>query len=257
MDFSEFNQTERGQTADWVWWGGIAIIALSTIAASVFFFAADENQMLISEEKKRIEFSDSVHTPRTKVKSQKLSSAIPGNVITTEQISYYPIKGETLHDVVLQMRVTGPKDRDGNVLRDYAGVAIPDYDWDIDWGIVKNECVLTKVSVSVNTEISVPEWTTPHFASLDEKSEWRRYSKALLKHERQHKKYHDDGARLLRKKLIKLPGQPTCAQLEEKMQRAYERIIDDVRARNERFDCREYKCGRPAAWTQIRYEPTS
>lgn len=178
-----------------------------------------------------------------------------GDVSTHEDIAYYSVYGKTLKDVVAQMRLTGPSDRNGNVLREYAGVAIPDYSWDIDWQEVDNRCLLTSVSISVTTTISLPEWKNDDTATPSERAEWRRYSRDLLTHERKHKTYHDEGAEELRESLLALPAKSTCAELEQDMHSAYRRMIARVEDRNARFDCQEYRCGQTAAWSRIRHQP--
>ena len=97
------------------------------------------------------------------------------NIIRTD---YYEVRGATAPALLASMRANQP----------FAKHASTEWhvDWNYDWLLKPDECILRSFSVRVRVRFTLPQWIDSQLADEALQGEWKRYSDALRVHESGH-----------------------------------------------------------------------
>lgn len=147
-------------------------------------------------------------------------------------VTRFPITAATVAGIRAQIDRDGPRFNG----RAWDGAT----HWSIRWNYaLRTEpgsgCRINDVRVQVRAEITMPEWLPSAESDDDTKLWWRRYESGLMEHEAGHARLAVDAANRIRRALNGRLGM-TCAALGESANEDGQKILDDMRARQARYD---------------------
>ncbi len=108
----------------------------------------------------------------------------PAGVSGHTSVVYYTVTGNTVEEIRAEMRRLGPKVGGGT----YFAESRSPMRW--NWRFERtgtSYCSINDVTVSINSEITLPRWTAPEDAEPALIDEWNRFLSALETHEAGHK----------------------------------------------------------------------
>ncbi len=142
---------------------------------------------------------------------EPITASVPHATMT-----YYSIAGRTAGQLRAQLNVRGPTDGSG---AHFDAVTRWRYSW--SWpGYGTAACRLGKADVTVRVQVVFPRWTPPTGADAGLVASWRRYVRALARHELG----HADFARGHRAAVLHAIRGATCASAVAAAQRQLDRI---------------------------------
>ncbi|MGB7335129.1 MAG: DUF922 domain-containing protein [Salaquimonas sp.] len=109
--------------------------------------------------------------------------------------------------------------------------------------VVKNgRCVVDKVDITLNVEYIYPKWVNSGSASREMRNHWMAFYKELKRHELQHGKIAQEGAKALEKEIKTMKGHTRlgCKDMGAFAGYKLNRVIRKTRSQQKLFDRREY-----------------
>lgn len=132
------------------------------------------------------------------------------NVVLKEKVTYYSVSGSTGREIFKNMLDSGPKVGRRN---DHA-LATTEYEYDVknvDLVIQNGRCVPKNLEVHVSVKYTYPRWRGSKRASSSTRRAWKKFSKSVVWHEKQHVKialdYAEDYAKALQKMRLRTSNQ--------------------------------------------------
>lgn len=104
------------------------------------------------------------------------------------------------------------------------------YRW---WRDASGRCAMTRVTVSLRTEVQLPELLT---ATEAQRAMFDRYIAALDRHEQGHVQIGRDAARAVQQALASLPEAPDCPTLESRADALGNRLVAEYADREREYD---------------------
>lgn len=98
--------------------------------------------------------------------------------------AFYTIHGVTATDIRNQIIRCAP--REGDSTAKFTGETSYRLNWQYNITSDGSKCYLSDVRVGLNTQINMPDWQTDPAASARLRSEWQRFTTALMSHEQGH-----------------------------------------------------------------------
>jgi len=147
-----------------------------------------------------------------------------------QSLTTYEIHGTTARELTQQMVTLGPPDGDG---RRFAANTRWTVRWTYPYARSARGCTTGPVRTDVTVKIVLPHWI-PVRPQLE--TEWVRFSRALRHHEDGHREIGVEAAREIAAALVRLEPQPTCEALETAADSLGERLLQEARNRDKRYD---------------------
>ena len=145
----------------------------------------------------------------------------PASVNGHTDVIYYDVQGATFDELRRALRADGPK-VDG---RSFVGETRSPMKW--NWrleSVGASQCSIREVTVSVNTQVTLPRWRPPPEADPALVVEWNRFVHALETHESGHK---DISARAGRDIVARLRGMTgSCSQINSNANEIARAIVE-------------------------------
>jgi predicted secreted Zn-dependent protease len=112
-------------------------------------------------------------------------AAKPKPPVKRATMVYYAVGGATPEQLRERLDARAPKSPDG-----YRGDAYTRWEYRWNWpGYGSASCSLTRAVVTVRVVVSFPRWTHPKAAPASLAAAWKRYTRALARHEQGHVDY--------------------------------------------------------------------
>nr|PZN74272.1 MAG: hypothetical protein DIU57_19450 [Pseudomonadota bacterium] len=139
-----------------------------------------------------------------------------------ETIKYYDVRGTTIEELRHEVYSRGPYDSTG---QRFAGWA----EWRIRWWYDREQvpqgCKVSRAVTETDIEYTLPRWVDAANAPEELRETWNRFVEALTVHEQG----HGDLARALAAEIEfairNLPPEPTCEELDRKVNELANRMI--------------------------------
>jgi predicted secreted Zn-dependent protease len=143
-------------------------------------------------------------------------------------VEHYDVRGADGNALLADLARRGPKG--------FHGMTNWRYDYRYRYEPApRGGCRVSSVSTSVSGRILMPRWVDEAKAAAPLRETWQRYVAALMRHEEGHMANGQALSRALQSDLGALTA-PTCEQLESRVDRTAQALIDDHRARDHRYD---------------------
>jgi predicted secreted Zn-dependent protease len=147
------------------------------------------------------------------------------SVTPPETVKHYDVRGTTLDTLRAEVFSRGPLDRSSR--QRFAGWT----DWEINWRYefaeVPESCRLQQVSAEAHVVYTLPRWVDEAKATPSLRVAWTRFSDALTEHERGHGEIARKLAKRVEAEMRAIPPQPTCAELERRINALGAEIVDN------------------------------
>lgn len=112
--------------------------------------------------------------------------------------------------------------------------------WNITWKFRHDQtpqrCAIATFSLRLSSVIDLPGWVNRSEAPKDVQTRWDRYERALRRHEDGHRDNGVAATYELARQLRALKPQPDCDSLNREISRIGERIVEEYRKRDRKFD---------------------
>jgi predicted secreted Zn-dependent protease len=161
-------------------------------------------------------------------------------LIGTNDLKYYDVQGRTPGDVAKSMQALGPE------ANEFFGH--PRSSYSATWHKRKDgagQCDLLSVQVTTASQMMLPRWTPPADTGPGSSAEWRRFMSALQRHQVEHKRISDRGARQLLDGLLGL--KTFCSEVPRDVKRLTDSINVQTQSRQAAYDLRTHRGGTQGA----------
>lgn len=142
-----------------------------------------------------------------------------------ETVRHYEVRGITLDALRNDVFSRGPAD--SRKKQRFAGWT----DWEIRWRFAYVEtaesCRVQTVSTEAHVTYTLPLWVDRPKASTALQDAWDRFSGALIEHEKGHGQLAHKLAKRIESAMRQVPPQPTCTELERRINELGSRMIDE------------------------------
>ena len=142
---------------------------------------------------------------------------------------HYPVTGENVASAYRSLRARGPGG--------FAGWARWKVDYQYSSKAAPMGCVITTVTIRIESEIMMPEWQEEKNASMSDQASWRAMYSQLNRHEDGHVQHGREFAILLKERLLGIGAVP-CGQLQTRTQQEYQLLYDNLKNRDAEYDRR-------------------
>jgi predicted secreted Zn-dependent protease len=163
--------------------------------------------------------------------SQKVYATSLGSGVIDSQIAtnHYEVQGSDYVSLSRSLKANGPKG--------FHGLASWRITYEYTTERQQNACRIATVRLKVSGEILMPKWTDEAAAPLELQRRWNNYYSALKRHEDGHIQHGKELAQLVNERLLGL-GDVSCSQLPSLAQGAFQRLYDNLKARDREYDVR-------------------
>lgn len=150
--------------------------------------------------------------------------------------SYFDIAGRTVPEIETQLEQKGP--RLASTGRRHPGATRMEFNTQLKYGIVRNRCAVTKVTVKVSARVILPRWKQ-RGAERDVRTIWETLSADIKRHEEQHVVIAERHGRELDAALRKLAPGHSCEEVARRAQDLTDKILRKHDREQDRFDVEE------------------
>ena len=148
---------------------------------------------------------------------------------------YYTVQGKTPQAIRQSIETRGPRGDGGR--RFHASTR-----WSVEWGYRWTEsnhrCKLRQPQVNLKVNMLLPKLDGKVSLSAARQVEWDIYTKALLRHEQQHREYAVAAANELERELQAIDGWHDCQRLEQMINQRADDVLEKYAALEQEFDRR-------------------
>jgi predicted secreted Zn-dependent protease len=178
----------------------------------------------------KMEYSDQpcVSGTTTPMKLQVIGGA-QGLIDFQVTTRHYPVTGGDFASALQSLRARGPSG--------FAGWARWKVDYQFSNEAVASGCRITAVTVRVDGEILMPQWSEEKSASSPDQASWRTMYSQLKRHEDGHIQHGREFALLLKERLMGIGAVP-CEQMQSHAQREYQQLYENLKNRDQEYDRR-------------------
>lgn len=148
----------------------------------------------------------------------------PAGATVTMRDANYAIAGDTAAELVEAMRAQNLVDPAGD-----AAFALTTWNvvWNYKWVTSGGKCGIGDLAVKVDVVTTLPSWDPPTTADRRLIDNWKRFTDALILHERGHAQNGLDRAAEVAAAMARVDPRPTCNALESTADAAGAAIIND------------------------------
>lgn len=146
---------------------------------------------------------------------------------------FYTVEGETAPQLVAEIQNRGPLWNNG-----YRYEAMHTWKLNRSFGVAQmgDRCILSTPTITVETDIMMPQWEPPAHASGQLVANWQHYTKALKQHEDGHRQISIEAGTQVLQRLRTLPNFATCAELRTEAKAVVAEILEQTRQRQHDYD---------------------
>lgn len=161
--------------------------------------------------------------------------AVPAMAESTvrREVRYYEVRGTTAAAIRESLNQAGPVGSDGERWDGYTR-------WSLRWRLQLADdaggCRVMAVETAVDIETTLPRWDEPPRADRGLARRWQKYLSALTEHEDGHGRIGEDTAAAIRRSLVRLPAEPTCAEMSQAANVTAEQAVHDAALRERQYD---------------------
>jgi predicted secreted Zn-dependent protease len=156
-------------------------------------------------------------------------------VMTTDTVERYPIRGTSEAELRIEMSAKGPLGASGRRFDGYTR-------WNINWRYQYRQdgasCGISTVTTDVKVTTTLPEWSDERAAPERLRTRWREYLAALTEHENGHRTHGMDAAREIDRGIAALSAQASCGVLGNAANDLGNQIIRQYNERDLDYDRR-------------------
>ncbi|HEX8846539.1 MAG TPA: DUF922 domain-containing Zn-dependent protease [Pyrinomonadaceae bacterium] len=149
------------------------------------------------------------------------------------QTTYYEIYGATVGELNAQMRKLGPADKSGR--RHHAFTK-----WDVSWTYTcqnqGGDYSLGSLGVKLKVTFIMPRWAASSDADKEVVNKWKKYLRALQKHEDGHKDIGIEAGDEIVRRVEELESYASCQELGEAINSAAQAVLEEQRQKEIRYD---------------------
>ncbi len=164
-----------------------------------------------------------------------LTSLATASPTITEHTTYYKISGDTPAELRTQMNTLGPSDHATRVDAKTSWYITWHYNWHYDTPS-HNPCYVTNVQVRGNITYLLPEWINQDQGNSALQTNWNNYLRNLTNHEQGHANNGKQAAIEIEKALLNVPPQDNCMVLENRLNAAAKKVIEEHNAWDVQYD---------------------
>jgi len=154
-----------------------------------------------------------------------------GSTRAVERAHYYEVRGSTLEELRKDVYSRGPYDKAKG--QRFAGWT----EWRIKWWFSRHNvpqgCAVGKAVTETEVSYTLPRWVDADRASPEVQSTWKRFVEALTLHEEGHDQLARELAERLELAIQDLPPEPTCEELDIRVNELANRMILEDREQEE------------------------
>ena len=158
-------------------------------------------------------------------------------VVEKRTVSYFDIRGNTADELDAALNARGPTVM-GASSHHPAATRIR-FGGQATYLESEGLCRIGSVKVTVETQIILPRWRDRKHAQARLSEVWNMLAADIERHEAHHAEIARDHARQMEKAILALPPQPSCDQLQIKVDRESQLAIERHDAAQARFDAEE------------------
>ncbi len=148
--------------------------------------------------------------------------------------TYFPVHGTTLLEIERQLKTHGP--RIESTGQRHPGATNMKFTVQVEHTRSGKRCRVTKAHVTVEAEVTLPEWRDRARADQDVRLIWDTLARDIKRHEGSHLIIAKNHARLLEDTLEALPPRADCTRLAQDMERTKAKILAEHDAAQDEFD---------------------
>lgn len=157
------------------------------------------------------------------------------SAIANEQaeLTYYPITGNSVRELLAAMAERGPAGDDGKRFHGYTTWRVG---WSFDTSIRDGQCRIDQVRTEVKGNITLPEWQDIDRANAPLRERWQRYSERLREHEEGHFQFARSAAADVRQQLAGLTSAEGCRAVGQQANQLGRDILRGYQQRERAYD---------------------
>ena len=146
----------------------------------------------------------------------------------------YTVTGSTDRELLASLRAHGPRSDDGEW---FFGLTETEMDLTYRLADLEAGCAVTDVRLGLEVAVSLPEWSAQADAGRTLVRDWRRFHRALSRHEATHREIAEDGAETLFRHLEGL-RRDNCGALEAEVRHRLRAAQRDIEGAHRDYDAR-------------------
>ena len=176
-----------------------------------------------------------------------LTASVPQGVERKLEQRRYTVTGSTPAEIYASLEANGPRG-DGRTFYGLTEFSMGYRYTAVALGPSGNRCRAADVQVQIGITVTLPEWDKPRAADPDLTRAWRRFSRALERHEDGHVRLADEAAERLRLRLLAL--RTPCDTLGDRAKALADRLSAVSAEHHHDYDARtEHGVKEGAVWT--------
>ncbi len=149
------------------------------------------------------------------------------------KINYYDISGRTASEIRKNLDRKSPVRVSGASYDAHTKWYVR---WNYRWNKSEELCTIVRVDVSVDVQMMMPKLKISNSFPEALAKKWDAYIQALLRHENGHKDIGVRAAKKIENKILNMPSQRTCKQLEINANDIGNKIIKDFSVIEKTYD---------------------
>jgi len=161
-----------------------------------------------------------------------VSVGLPPDVRYNQRVETYEVTGADHAALGRGIRSAPPKAGGGQRFAGY-------YEWYLSWRYQTVRegpaCRVSRVSIVIDSVVTLPKWTPPAGADASLVEEWQRFITALATHEAGHRDLVLDGAVRIQRAIFGVAPQE-CSAMAHAVQQEAQPVLTDMRAGEMRYD---------------------
>lgn len=150
-----------------------------------------------------------------------------------QDVSYYPVSGVDMGEVISQMNTLGPQAADGKLRWALTDSRIT---WSYQLQHSDEQCTAVAPQVELQLSTTLPRWQNAADASLAAQDNWIRLKRVLQQHEDGHAAIARDCAAEIEAKLAQPVPAEKCSAAAEQLTEAGDKIIARCELAHEAYD---------------------
>lgn len=154
-----------------------------------------------------------------------------GSAKAIEKVNYYHVRGTTLDELRKDVFSRGPLDKAKG--QRFAGWTEWRIQWQFDRRNVPQGCAVEKAVTKTEVDYTLPRWTDADHAPPEVRETWNRFLEALTVHEEGHGQLARELAERLEFAIQSLPPEPTCEELDARVNELANRMIMEDKEQEE------------------------
>lgn len=165
-----------------------------------------------------------------------MSTSMAHGAEITERTTYFMVQGATFAELDRALGMSGPLLSGGER---HSGATKVSFSRNLEFAPQKTGCRLSRTNLKLDLVTTLPQWNAPRGADGKTRTMWKVLQRYIGEHEAHHSEIAKTWLDRMNAELIKLPAEPSCAQMEVvATRRAREMLLAHEKAQRD-FDRKE------------------